>query len=198
MKRFSPIKAGRKLGKDLFLKKKLRKFMKKMFLKTQRNILENSDFTIKPILKHEFAERQLETSVLAFTVTGLETIKKAEEFEKNTTLENCKFKLFQKIGGSSVIIRGDFFKPLKNENKIVFVYFPKGLPKNGNKKTFIYKDKYEFDGYKLIDEGSFKQKILNFEEFSITCRGKVFNKRIILKTIGDSTLEYWSRISEVK
>jgi hypothetical protein len=198
MKKFSAGNAVKKLREDIFLKKEIRKDMKSIFLRTQKNILENSDFLIKPVLKQEFAKRQLETSLLSFTVRGLEIVKKAEEFEKHTTLANCKFELFRKINGSSIIFRGDFFRPLKFEKVIAFLYFPKGLPKKNNQKIYIYRNRYQFDGYKLIDRGSFRQKILNFKEFSIICKGEFFKKKIILKTIGDSNLEYWARIQEAK
>jgi hypothetical protein len=197
MKKISLAVPKNKLREDIFLKKKTRKDLKQILLKVQRNILENSDFSIKPVLKQEFADRQLETSLLSFSVKGLETIKKAEEFEKHITIRNCKFQLLQKIRGSSVIVRGDFFKPLRDEYVTAFIFFPKGLPKKGYKKVFIYRNKYEFEGYKLIDKGAFRQKILNLEEFSVTCRGKFFNKSIVLRTIGDSNLEYWARIQEI-
>lgn len=186
------FQAGRKLRNDIFFNKKRREELKKTFLKGQKLILETSDLTVKPVLKNEYAKRQLETSVLAFTVTGLETVKKAEDFNKDTYLTKCRFYFLKK--GKSAVIKTTFFKPLLDKTlKTTFVYFPQGLPENTKRKAFIYKRWFEFKGHKLFDKGAFRQKILNFNEFSLTLKGEKIKARIILKIINRDSLTYWSR-----
>lgn len=185
------FQAGRKLRNDIFFSKKRREELKKAFLKGQKLILETSDFSVKPALKNEYAKRQLESSVLAFTVTGLETVKKAEDFNKDTYLTKCRFYFFKK--GKSAVIKTTFFKPLLDKTpKTTFVYFPQGLPENTKRKAFVYKRGFEFKGYKLFDKGTFRQKILNFNGFNLILKGEKIKTRIILKIINPESLIYWS------
>lgn len=187
------LKSGRKMRKDIFFNERRREELRKTFLRTQKAILQNSDFSIKPFLEEEYAQRRLETSALAFTVRSLETIKEAEVFDKKTYLTNCKFYLFKK--GKSAIIKATFLKPLlDNNSKTTFAYFPQGLPKGIRKKAFVYKEKFEFTEYKLQDSGVFKQKILNFEEYTLKFKGKKVDFNIKLKLINSDKQSYWATI----
>lgn len=192
--RTNGFKSGRKMRKDIFFNEKRREELRKSFLRTQKAILQNSDSSVKPFSEEEYAQRMLETSALAFTVTGLETIKKAEDFDKSSYLVDCKFHLFKK--GKSVVIKTTFLKPLLDNNlKTTFVYFPQGLPNGLKKKTFIYKEKFSFDKYRQIDSGNFQQKILNFEEYTLKFRGKKVNLKIKLKLINEDKQSYWANKS---
>jgi len=188
------LKSGKKIRKDIFFNKKRREELRKTFLRTQKAILQYSDFSIKPFSEEEYAQRRLETSTLALTVKSLETIKEAEEFDKKTYLTSCKFYLFKK--GKSVIIKTIFLKPLLDNNlKTTFVYFPQGLPENVKKKAIVYKEKFEFEGYNLIYSGTFKQKILNFEEWTIKFKSKEVDFKIRLKIINSEKQTYWANKS---
>jgi len=193
--RLNGFKSGRKIRKDIFFNKKKRKELRKAFLRGQKAILQNSDFSVKPFSEEEYAERRLEASALAFTVTGLETIKKAEEFDKKTYLTNCKFYLFKKR--KSVVFKAVFLKPLlDNKEKTSFLYFPQGLPKNTKKKAFVYKDKkkFELQGYKLEDSGTFKQKIIDFYKLSLDYKGKKTSFKFKLKLINEEKQSSWVTI----
>ena len=193
--RLNGFKSGRKIRKDIFFNKKKRKELRKTFLIGQKAILQNSDFSVKPFSEEEYAERRLEASALAFTVTGLETIKKAEEFDKKTYLTNCKFYLFKKR--KSVVFKAVFLKPLlDNKEKTSFLYFPQGLPKNTKKKAFVYKDKkkFELQGYKLEDSGTFKQKIIDFYKLSLDYKGKKTSFKFKLKLINEEKQSSWVTI----
>ena len=188
--RADSFKSGRKMKKDIFFSKKKREKLRKTFLRTQKAILQNSDSSVKPFSEEEYAQRRLETSALAFTVTGLEMIKKAEDADKSSYLVDCKFYLFKK--GKSVIIKATFLKPLLDNNlKTTFVYFSQGLPESTKKKALVYKEKFEFKEYKLLDSGVFKQKILNFEEYTLKFKGKKVNLKIKLKLINSDRKSYW-------
>jgi len=190
--RHSGFQAGRKLRNDIFFNNKRRGELKKTFLKGQGLILETADFSVKPALEQEYAKRQLESSFLALTVTALETVKKAEDFNKDIYLTKRRFYLFKK--GKSAVIKTTFLKPLLEKAlKTTFVYFPQGLPENTKKKAFVYKERFELEGYKLFDKGTFKQKIPNFNELCLTLKGEKIKARIILKIINRDTLTYWSR-----
>lgn len=186
------LNSGRKMRKDIFFNKKRREELRKTFLRTQKAILQNSDSSIKPFSEEEYAQRRLETSALALTVKSLEVIKEAEAFDKKTYLTNCKFYLFKK--GKSVVIKATFIKPLlDNNSKTSFAYFPQGLPGNIKKKAFVYKEKFEFKEYKLLDSGVFKQKILNFEEYTLKFKGEKANFNIKLKLINSGKQSYWAK-----
>lgn len=193
LSRADGFKYGRKIRSDIFFNKKRRVELKSTFLKGQKLILQTSDFLEKPLLEEEYAKRMLETSALAFTVTGLETIKKAEDFDKKTYLTNCKYGLYKK--GKSVVFKGTFLKPLiDNKAKTSFLYFPQGLPKNTKKKAFIYKDKKKFElkGYKLEDSGTFKQKVIDFYKLSLDYKGEKTSFKFKLKLINEEKQSYWA------
>lgn len=186
------LKSGRKMRMDIFFNKKRREELRKTFLRTQKAILQNSDSSIKPFTEEEYAQRRLETSTLALTVKSLEIIKEAEAFDKKTYLTNCKFYLFKK--GKSVVIKATFAKPLlDNSSKTTFVYFPQGLPESTKKRALIYKDKFEFKEYRLLDSGVFKQKILNFEEYTLKFKGEKADFNIKLKLINSDKQSYWAK-----
>jgi hypothetical protein len=192
-KRFSPIANGRKISEDIFFNKKRRKELKVSFLKTQKAILENSDFTIKPVLKEEFDRRILETSVLSFTVKGLEAVKNAEKYDKEVYYRNCKAYLFKKE--KSVVLKGTFFKPLLNSDMMIsYALFPQGLPENSRKKVIIYRQGNTFDltGYKEIDSGTFRQNILNFKDLSLIIKGKKNVYKLKLTLVNQDRQSYWA------
>lgn len=187
------IKSGKKINRDIYFNKKRRKELKKTFLKTQQTILKESDFSIKPVLKHEYAKRILDTSFLAFTVKGLEIIKKAERFDKTVYLTKCKFTLYRK--GKSLVFKATFLKSLlDNKKRTSYFHFPQGLPKNTKKKTFIYKDgkKFGLKGYKLEDSGTIRQKILNFYELTLIYKGNKATYKFKLKLINEEKQSYWA------
>ena len=189
--RADALKSGRKMRKDIFFNKKKRKDLRNTFLRTQKVILQHSDFSVKPFSEEEYAQRRLETSALAFTVTGLEAIRNAEDSDKKTYLTNCKFYLLKKR--KSIIIKATFLKPLLDNNlKTTFVYFPQGLPRDLKKKAFVCKERFEHEGYKLLDSGTFKQKILNFEEYTLKFKGEKADFNIKLKLINSDRQSYWT------
>jgi len=186
------IASGKKLNKEIYFSKKKRAEWKKTFLKSQKAILENSDPSIKPVLKEEYNQRHLVTSALAFTVTGLETIEKAEEYDKRVTLEKCKFIFYKK--GDSFVFKATFLKPLLDSKKrISYFYFPQGFPENKKKKAFIYKDGKGFSlkGYEKVDSGTFKQKILDYKVLGLKYKGKKANYNFKLALVNEDSQSYW-------
>jgi len=187
------LESGEKFSRDVFFNKKRRKELKTILLKSQREILTNSDPSIRPVLKEEYAKRALDTSVLAFTVKGLETIQNAEERDKKVYLTNCKFVLHKK--GLSFVFKGTFLKPLLDtKKKESYLYFPNSLPKVSRKKAYIYKDgkSFSLEGYEKIDSGTFRQKILDYKEFTIKYKGKDESYNFKLNLIDDSKQSYWA------
>lgn len=186
------IKSGKKINRDIYFSKKRRAELKRTFLKSQKAILENSDFSIKPVLKEEYDQRHLVTSALSFTVKGLETIEKAEEWDKTVYLTNCKFILYKK--GKSLVFKAIFLKPLlDNKKRTSYFYFPQGFPENTKKKTFIYKDgkRFSLKGYEKVDFGTFKQKVLDYKVLSLKYKGKKANYDFKLTLINEENQSYW-------
>ncbi len=184
------IKKGVKtFQNDIYFNKRKRKSLKSNFLKIQRNILEGPDFSEKPVLDKEFEERKFKTAMLNLSVVGLDFIKGAEEFDKDTLFTNCKFELYKKL--NSYVFKTTFFKPLKNENKTSFLVFENGLPKNTKKKGYIEKVSYDLTGYRVIDKGSFKQIIKKLKEVELSFKGKELNYNFLLKLIDKDKWSYW-------
>lgn len=187
------IKKGKKtFQNDIYFNNRKRKSLKTNFLKIQKNILSGPDFSDKPILKKEFEEREFKTSMLNLSVVGLDFIKSAEEFDKDTKFTKCKFELYKK--DNSHVFKTTFFKPLKNENKTSFLVFAKGLPNGTKKKAYIEKVSYELMGYEIIGRGTFKQKIKNFKEIKLTFRGKKLEYNFLLELINKDTWSYWATL----
>ena len=186
------ISSGKKINKDIYFNKKRRRELKKTFLETQKVILEGEDFSVKPVLKEEYDKRMLTTSMLAFTVSGLETIEKAENFDKRVSLVNCKFILYRKE--MSFVFKGTFLKPLLDKKKRTSYFcLPQGFPQKTKKKAYIYKDgqKFTLKGYKLVDSGTFKQKVLDYKDLSLKYRGKKENYFFKLTLINEEKQSYW-------
>jgi len=184
------IKKGKeKFRNDVYFNKRKRKSLKTNFLKIQKNILEGTDFSEKPILKKEFEERKFKTSILNLSVVGLDFIKKAEEFDKDTLFTKCKFELYKK--SKSYVFKTTFFKPLKNENKTSFLVFKNDLPENSKKKGYIEKTNYDLTGYEVIDKGIFKQKVKSFNEIELSFKGKKLKYNFLLKLIDRDRWSYW-------
>jgi len=189
------IKKGVKTFRnDIYFNKRKRKSLKTNFLKIQKSILEGPDFSEKPVLDKEFEEREFKTSMLNLSVVGLDFIKDAEEFDKDTLFTNCKFELYKKL--NSYVFKTTFFKPLKNENKTSFLVFENGLPKNTRKKGYIEKVRYDLTGYEVIDKGSFEQKIKNFKKIELSFKGKEFEYNFLLKLIGKDKWSYWVTLNK--
>jgi len=186
------LASGRKMNRDIYFNKKRRRVFKKSFLETQKEILENEDFSVKPVLKEEYDKRMLTTSMLAFTVSWLETIEKAEKYDKKVYLTDSKFILYRKE--MSVVFKATFLKPLlDNKVKTSFLCFPQGFPRKTKKKTFIYKDgrKFSLKGYEEIDSGTFKQKVLDYKDISLKYKGKKDHYNFKLTLINDEKQSYW-------
>ena len=186
------LASGRKMNRDIYFNKKRRRVFKKSFLETQKEILENEDFSVKPVLKEEYDKRMLTTSMLAFTVSWLETIEKAEKYDKKVYLTDSKFILYRKE--MSVVFKATFLKPLlDNKVKTSFLCFPQGFPQKTKKKAFIYKDgrKFSLKGYKLVDSGIFKQKVLDYKDISLKYKGKKDHYNFKLTLINDEKQSYW-------
>lgn len=183
------IKKGRKkFTDDVYFNKSKREKLKEDFLRIQKSVLEGPDFSEKPVLKNEFEEREFKTSMLNLSVVGLDFIKNAEEFDKDTLFINCKFELYKK--NNSYVFKTTFFKPLKNENKTSFLVFENGLPEISKKKGYIEKVKYDLTGYRVIDRGTFEQKIKMFKEVELFFKGKEpYN--FLLKLIDKDKWTYW-------
>jgi len=186
------IKSGKKINRDIYFNKKRREELRKIFLKSQKAILENSDPSIRPVLKEEYDQRHLETSFLAYTVKGLEAIKNAEERDKTVYLTDCKFILYKK--GKSLAFKTTFFKPLlDNNSRTSYFAFPQGFPETSKKKAFIYKDGKGFSlkGYERVDFGTFKQKILDYKILGLKYKGNKANYDFKLALINDEKQSYW-------
>ncbi len=186
------LASGRKMNRDIYFNKKRRRVFKKSFLETQKEILENEDFSVKPVLKEEYDKRMLTTSMLAFTVSWLETIGKAEKNDKKIYLTDSKFILYRKE--MSFVFKATFLKPLlDNKVKTSFLCFPQGFPRKTKKKAFIYKDgrKFSLKGYEEIDSGTFKQKVLDFKDLSLKYKGKKDHYNFKLTLINDEKQSYW-------
>lgn len=187
------IKSGKRVNREIYFSKKKRKEWKRTFLKSQKAILENEDFSIKPVLKEEYGRRTLATSILAYTVSGLEVVEKAEEYDKTIYLTNCKFILSKR--GKSMVFKATFLKPLLDKKKRTsYLCFPQGFPKTSKKKAFILKDGKEFllRRYKELDSGAFKQKILNHGIIGLTFLGKKANYDFKLTLINEKNQSYWA------
>ncbi|MCL4385600.1 MAG: hypothetical protein M1326_04710 [Cyanobacteria bacterium] len=185
--------ASRKLEYDIYFNSRKRNKIKKTILRLQRGLLQSVDTTIKPVLKQEYEDRESQVSWLNVCIKFLKLIKAAEEFKYETTLKNCRFKIYKARRGNKVIIEDKFFKPSENKNKITFAVFNTGFPTGSRKKCVLYRNGYEFDQSKfvLIDNGGFKQKAENFNSFSVCYKGKIFNKRILFVQIKSSTTLFW-------
>jgi hypothetical protein len=190
------IKKGVKTFRnDIYFNKKKRKRIKTNLLKIQKNILEGPDFSEKPVLSKEFEEREFKTSMLNLSVQGLGIIKDAEEFEKDKKFTNCKFELYKK--SQSYVFKTTFFKPLKNENNTSYLVFENGLPENSRQKGYIQKNNLvDLKGFESIDNGSFRQKIINFNELELTFKGSKNKYKFLLKLIDEEKWSYWVSLSE--
>ncbi len=187
------IKTGDKITREIFLNKRKRKKHKELFLIAQKYVLKNADFSVKPVLKQEYEERMLHTSILSFSVKGLEMVKNAEQRDKETHLTNCKFVLFKK--GKSLVFKSTFLKPLlDNKKRTSYFYFPHGFPKNTKKKAYIYKgiDKFKSKEYRNVDKGIFKQKILDFKTFTIKHKGEKEDYNFKLTILNKEKQSYWA------
>jgi hypothetical protein len=185
------IKKGVKTFRnDIYFNKRKRKSLKTNLLKIQKNILEGPDFSEKPVLSKEFEEREFKTSMLNLSVQGLGIIKDAEEFEKDKKFTNCKFELYRK--SQSYVFKTTFFKPLKNENNTSYLVFENGLPDSSRKKAYIQKNSLvDLKGFETIDNGSFRQKIINFSELELTFKGSRNKYMFVLKLINKDKWSYW-------
>lgn len=186
------LASGKKMNRDIYFNKKRRIELKRTFLKTQKSILEDKNLSEKPVLKEEYDQRTLATSMLAFTVSGLETIEKAEERDKTIYLTNCKFVLFKK--GKSMVFKATFLKPFLNSKlRTSYFSFPQGFSKGMKKKAYIYKDGKEVSlkGYEEIDFGTFKQKILDYKVLGLKYKGKKANYDFKLILINEEKQSYW-------
>ena len=189
------IKKGVKtFQNDIYFNKRKRKSLKTNFLKIQKSILEGPDFSEKPVLDKEFEEREFKTSMLNLSVVGLDFIKGAEEFDKDTLFTNCKFELYKKL--NSYVFKTTFFKPLKNENKTSFLVFENGLPGKLKTKGYIEKVNYELTEFEIIDKGTFKQKIKNFKEIELSFNGKEFKYNFLLKLIDNDKWTFWVTLNK--
>ena len=185
------IKKGVKTFRnDIYFNKRKRKRLKTNFLKIQKNILEGPDLSEKPVLSKDFEEREFKTAMLNLSVQGLGIIKNAEEFEKDKKFTNCKFELYRK--SQSYVFKTTFFKPLKNENNTSYLVFENGLPDSSRKKAYIQKNSLvDLKGFETIDNGSFRQKIINFSELELTFKGKELRYNLLLKLIDENKWSYW-------
>jgi len=186
------IESGKRINKEIFFNKKKRSEHKKVYLRAQKAILENEYFSIKPILKQEYDQRNLITSALAYTVSGLETVKKADEYDKTIYLTNCKFTLFKKE--KLFVFKSTFLKPLLDKKKRTsYFYFPQGFPENEKKKAFIYKDgkRFSLKGYEKVDFGAFKQKVLDYKVLGLRYKGKKEKYDFKLTIINKEKQSYW-------
>lgn len=166
-----------KLFKDFFLNKRKRKDLKMEFLKAQKYVLENADFTKKPVTKEEYDERALNVLRLENSVGGLYVIKEAEKTDKELRMINCRFKLYKK--GKAYIIANTFDTPnAKKKTDKTFHFMPNGLPIKTAKKEYKYRNKFEFSDYELIDEGIFKQVFDEIKGSKVSYKGKIYNFRI--------------------
>ena len=189
------IASGKKMNRDIYFNKKKRRELKKTFLETQKAILENEDFSVKPVLKEEYDKRTLTTSILSFTVSGLETIEKAEKNDKKVYLTDCKFILYRKE--MSFVFKATFLKPfLGKKKRTSYFCLPQGFPKASKKKAYIYKDgqKFALKGYKLVDSGIFKQKVLGYKDISLKYKSKKANYEFKLKLINEEKQSYWATV----
>ena len=189
------IKKGVKTFRnDIYFNKRKRKSLKTNFLKIQKNILEGPDFSEKPVLSKDFEEREFKTSMLNLSVQGLGIVKDAEEFEKDKKFTNCKFELYKK--SNIYVFKTTFFKPLKNENNTSYLVFENGLPKSLRKKGYIQKNNLvDLKGFKIIDNGSFKQKLINFNELELAFKGSGNKYKFLLKLINKDKWSYWVSLS---
>jgi len=186
------IASGKKIRRDIYFNKKRREELRKIFLESQKVILINSDPSIRPVLREEYDQRHLVTSVLAFAVTGLETIERAEEYDKKICLTNCRFTLFKK--GKSLVFKATFLKPLLDKKRRTsYFYFPQGLPEKIKKKAFIFRDgkRISLKGYKEVDFGTFKQKVLDYKVLSLKYKGRKADYRFKLALIDEKSQSYW-------
>jgi hypothetical protein len=187
------IASGKKINKEIYFSKIKRKKWKSTFLESQKKILETEDSSVKPVLKEEYDRRTLATSILSFTVSGLETIKKAVEYDKRIYLTNCKFILYKK--GNSLVFKANFLKPLldKKKKRTSYLHFPQGFPKTFKKKAYMHKDgqKFSLKGYREIDSGTFRQKVLDYKDVSLKYKGKKEMYNFKLTLISDKKQSYW-------
>ncbi|MDO8461201.1 MAG: hypothetical protein Q7S38_02025 [bacterium] len=64
------------------------------------------------------------------------------------------------------------------------------------RKCKIHRKGYKLNtnDYLLIDFGKFRQRIVDFSEFSIAFKGNIFNKKILFKQIKKSNKSHWSTL----
>ncbi|OGH07459.1 MAG: hypothetical protein A2171_00315 [Candidatus Levybacteria bacterium RBG_13_35_9] len=182
-----------KYAHDIYFDKKWREKAKKSFLRIQKEILEKSDFTVKPVLKEEYEQRNLERAALELSVVGLAGIKKAEEFYKKTYLTKCTFTLFKK--GKTLVFKNRFYKPLLNVWKISYFLLPTGIPEKKRKKVFIIRDKFSLTGFKTLEKGSFRQKVYEIDKMYLFFKSSKKRWKFDMKLISSEKNSYWATIA---
>lgn len=177
---------------DLYFNSRKRNLLKKNFLGLQKEIIENTP-TGKPISQKDYEEREDAVDFLSISVRGLKKVKEAEEFQKKIVLKKCKFKLYKSVPNNSFIIKADFFRVATGANDCKFLLFSHGFPLGHFKKRVQMAKRMNLKGYKLMDQGVFRQKIENFWEFSLSCRGKFFKEKLLFKHIKGSEENLWAK-----
>ncbi|MDP3998422.1 MAG: hypothetical protein Q8P89_02305 [bacterium] len=185
-RKYTIADSAKKFIHDLYFNTRRRRIIKKEFLSVRKKLPLTFNPNYKPVTKEEYEGRDLNISAFLLAIKGLRLIKEAEKLHYMTTLRNCKFKLFKFPKTREIMIESSFYKVCEHRNKIKTLYFPKGLPENTQKHARMILGSYPLKKRKLVDSGRYRQKIENFGEFSFIFRGRIFNKKILLKQINGS------------
>lgn len=173
---------------EAYFKPKKREEYKRKALELQRAMLVNSEEFKKPVTKKEQEEYHLATSMLHFSIKLLELAETGEKFQKDTTFVNSRFHLLKK---EKELVFKAFIETLGGDKRVSFFHFPSGIPKKTRKKAFIHKHEFDLNGFKITDEGTFKQKVLNFKEITLSFKGKKEKYNLLLEMIGHDNKEFW-------
>lgn len=191
-----PFFYGHDIHHEIYFNKRRRSFYKRRFGYLYKISIEHADFTRKPRTKFEYEIREINVSMLAMCQQVMELIKKAEEYDKQIYLTYCRFFLLRK--GHKYVYQMKFYKPkLDKKKRETFLYFPNGIPKNSKKKCYLIRESFDTSGYRIIDLGTFKQKLYSFIEWDIYLKRNNSQTKLTLKLISQEKQTYWGEIKEI-
>lgn len=171
---------------DLYFNTRRRRIFKKTFFSVRKKFPLIFNPNYKPVTKEEYEGRELDLSAFLLAIKCLKLIKDAEKIHCWSTLRKCHFKLFKISGTKEILIENSFYKVCEHKDKIKTLYFPRGLPENTPKHVRMILGSSSLKKRRFIDSGRFKQKIENFDAFSVIFRGRFFRRKIFLKQIKNS------------
>lgn len=191
MRKITTKRQDEKFTHDLYFNTKKRNVFKRSFLGLQKEIIENTP-TDKPLLKEDYDNREFAVDFLRISIIALKRIKEAEEFRNCHTLKRCKFKLYRS-SKKLFVIENSFYRLSDKTFNAKFIFFPNGYPLGDFKVKAKMTKEMSLEGYEMVDQGIFKQKVENFDKFSVSYRGNFFKEKFLFKQMKGSNENLWTR-----